>query len=149
MLYEPGIRDSLRTALPADRLLAYEALLALRRAAFVLDKQTRALRNITAQDDPGMRVLIRLHGEPAGVPVEELVAERGEDVRGVLDELDRAGMIIRDGASVRMSTRGTERLDEALRMLADRVASLVEGVPPEQLAVLRHVSLRLILNHRP
>ena len=148
LLYEPNIRDSLRTALPDDRLLGYESLLALRRAAFVLDQHTRALRNVTGQDDPGMRVLIRLHGEPDGVPVEDLVADRGQEVLGVLDELDREGMLERSEATVRLSDVGTERLDDALRRLADRVAALLEGVPAEQLAVLRHVSLRLILNHQ-
>lgn len=147
LLYEPSIRDSLQAALPSDRLTAYEALLALRRAAFVLDRQTRALRNVTTQDDPGMRVLIRLHGEPAGVPFDELVTDRGEEVLGVLDELDQAGMVIRAGASVRLSDRGTGFLDEALRQLADTLTALVEGVPTDQLAVLRHVSLQLILNH--
>ena len=147
-LYEPGIRDSLRAALPVDQLLGYEALLGLRRAAFKLDKHTQALRNVAAQDDPGMRVLIRLHGEPTGVAVDDLVADRGEEVLGVLDELDRERMIVRSGASVRLSHLGTERINGALRRLADRVATLVEGVPAEHLAVLRDVSLRLILNHQ-
>ena len=52
LLYEPGIRDSLRTAPPDDGPLGYEALLALRRAAFVLDEHARALPNVTAQNDP-------------------------------------------------------------------------------------------------
>jgi len=148
LLYEPSIRDSLRTALPDDRLLGYEALLALRRAAFVLDHHTRALRSVTGQDDPGMRVLIRLHGEPDGVPVEALVADRGQDVLVVLDEMDREGMLERSESTVRLSELGTERIDEVLRKLADRVATLLNGVPAEQLALLRHVSLRLILNHQ-
>ena len=94
-----------------------------------------------------MRVLIRPHGEPGGVPVEELVSDRGEDVLGVLGELDREGLLVRCGASVRLSDLGTERINGALRCLAEQMAALVEGVPAERLALLRDVSLRLILNH--
>jgi hypothetical protein len=147
LLYEPDVRDSLRSALAGDELVAYEALLALRRAAFVLDRHTKAVRNVAVQDDPAMRVLIRLHGEAAGVPVAELVADRGEEVLAVLDGLDREGMLVRTGESVRLSTLGGRRLDGMLRQLSDTLAILVEGVVPEQLALLRHVSLRLILNH--
>jgi hypothetical protein len=147
LLYEPDIRESLRSALVGDELVAYEALLALRRAAFVLDRQTKAVRNVAVQDDPAMRVLIRLHGESAGVPVAELVADRGEEVLAVLDELDREGMLVRTGESVRLSALGGRRLDGMLRQLSDTLAVLVEGVVPEQLALLRHVSLRMILNH--
>jgi hypothetical protein len=147
LLYEPAIRDSLRSALPGGQLALYEALLALRRAAFVLDRQTKAIRNIAVQHDPGMRVLIRLHGEPSGVPVADLVADRGEAVLAVLDGLDREGMLVRVGASVRLSELGSQRLDEVLRQLSDSLAALVDGVPDEQLALLRHISLWLILNH--
>jgi hypothetical protein len=94
-----------------------------------------------------MRVLIRLHGEPAGVPVAELVADRGEEILDVLDVLDREGMLVRTGESVALSTLGSQRLDAVLRQLADTLAALVEGVTPEQLALLRHISLRMILNH--
>jgi len=147
LLYEPAIRDSLRSALPTGDLDGYEALLALRRAAFVLDRHTRAVRNVAVQDDPGMRVLIRLHGEPTGVPIADLVADRGEEVLAVLDGLEGEGMLIRAQDSVRLSPLGLQRLDEVLKQLSDSLAVLVDAVPPEQLAVLRHVSLRLILNH--
>jgi len=147
LLYEPAIRGSLRSALPTGELAGYEALLALRRAAFVLDRHTRAVRNVAVQDDPGMRVLIRLHGEPSGVPIADLVADRGEEVLAVLDGLDGEGMLIRAQDSVRLSPLGLQRLDEVLKQLSDSLAVLVDAVPPEQLAVLRHVSLRLILNH--
>jgi hypothetical protein len=147
LLYEPAIRDSLRSALPTGDLEGYEALLALRRAAFVLDRHTRAVRNVAVQDDPGMRVLIRLHGEPTGVPIADLVADRGEEVLAVLDGLDGEGMLIRAQDSVRLSPLGLQRLDEVLKQLSDSLAVLVDAVPPEQLAVLRHVSLQLILNY--
>jgi hypothetical protein len=146
-LYEPQMRAALAGALPTDRLAEYEALLALRRAAFVLERQTRTVRNIAVQEDPAMRTLMRLHGEPAGVPVDELVAERGEEVRTVIDGLDQEGMLIRSGASVRLSDLGVSRMDEAIRRVADELAALLGGVSPEDLAALRHVSLQLILNH--
>jgi hypothetical protein len=56
-------------------------------------------------------------------------------------------VVVRTGASVRLSDQGIEFLDGALRRLAGTLTALVEGVPTDQLAVLRHVSLRLILNH--
>jgi hypothetical protein len=147
LLYEPAIRDSLHSALPGGELDQYEALLALRRAAFVLERQTKAVRNVAIQDDPGMRVLIRLHGEPSGVPVADLVADRGEAVLGILEGLEAEGMVVSTGPSVRLSDLGSERLDEVLRQLSGSLATLVDGVPAEQLALLRHVSLQLILNH--
>lgn len=150
LLYEPRLREAIGTAVTGDQLVAYEALLALRRAAFVLDRHTRGLRNLIIQDDPGMRVLIRLHGETAGVSIEDLVTDRGQEVLAVLDELERARMVIRSSGpppSVRLSRLGTDRLDEALRRLAANVTTLVEGVPLGQLAVMRHVGLQLIVNH--
>jgi hypothetical protein len=147
LLYEPPIRESLRSALPGGELTRYEALLALRRAAFVLDRQTTAVRNIAIQGDPGMRVLIRLHNEPSGVTVADLVNDRGQEVLEVLDALDREKMIVRAGESVRLSDLGNERLDGVLRQLADSLAILIEGVSDEQMALLRHISLQLIINH--
>jgi len=63
-------------------------------------------------------------------------------------ETDPDGLLERSESTVRLSELGTERIDEVLRKLADRVATLLNGVPAEQLALLRHVSLRLILNHQ-
>ena len=131
-------------------MTAYEALLALRRAGSVLDRRTRALHNVTAQNDPRMRVLIRLHGEAGGVPVQDLTADRGDEIHAVLDELDAAGMVTRSPGpppSVRLSDLGAERVDEVLRQVAGSLVALVEGIPTGQLAVLRHVSLWLIGNH--
>lgn len=68
--------------------------------------QYDANRHLVSSTDPLGRTTTytyRLHGEPDGVPVEELVADRGQDVRGVLDELDRESMLERSEARVRLS----------------------------------------------
>ncbi len=147
LLYEPVIRESLRSALPGGDLNRYEALLALRRAAFVLEHQTAAVRNVALQGDPRMRVLIRLFNEQSGVPVEDLVTGRGQEVLEVLDALDREAMIVRAGGSVRLSSLGNERLDGVLRQLSDSLAILIEGISDERMALLRHISLQLIMNY--
>jgi hypothetical protein len=147
LLYEPKMRAAIASALRDEQRTEYEALLALSRAAFVLQNCSRSIRKIAAQDDPAMRVLMRLHNEPEGVPVDDLLADRGVEVLNVLEQLDKEHMLIREGASVRLSDLGNARMDKAIRALGDGLRALLDGVPPEQLAVMRHVSLRLILNH--
>jgi hypothetical protein len=84
---------------------------------------------------------------PTACRVDDLVADRGVEVLTVLEEMDKERMLIREGASVRLSDLGNARMDEAIRAVAGGLQALLEGIPTEQLAMLRHVSLRLILNH--
>jgi hypothetical protein len=62
-----------------------------------------------------------------------------------------AGMLVRlpgPPAAVRLSDRGVENLNAIVRRLADDLAVLLDGVEPDQLAVLRHVSLQVVVNRQ-
>jgi hypothetical protein len=141
LLYEPDVRDVVGRALPPDRLAAVEAILALQEAAGALTKLMQGVRNSYGAGDPRMRVLMRLHANPAGVPPDEFDAV-------TVDELARAGMLATNGSVARLTAVGERRMDEALGGIAERLAAATAGLGTDDLAALRHACLTLARNQR-
>jgi hypothetical protein len=150
LLYRPELRRSMAGRLPEDRVSEGEALLALREAALALDRFTRLLRNRFDLRDVRMKVLVALHDEAAGVAIDELVAGLGQDAREVVNRLEAAGMLARlDGPqpAARLTDQGTTVVNDLMRRLASDLAMLADGIRPADLAVMRHVCLRLVANN--
>ncbi len=74
-LYEPRLRDLLGGSVAAEQLVAVEAIMALDRAARLLDRFMRGVRNRYGPGSEPLKVLTRLHEHRAGLPLDEMVAD--------------------------------------------------------------------------
>jgi hypothetical protein len=157
LLYEPDLREFASAALAPDQVIAIEAVLAVSRAAWILDEFMRGLGDWYGMRDDRMRVLRRLHEHRTGLPLDELLLDLDlDDVDGagqLLDEVEGAGLITRSPASgrdasawIRLSDQGLHLMDEVLRRIADQLSAVSQGVGVEQLVLVRHVCLWMASN---
>jgi hypothetical protein len=151
LLYNPRVRESIEAALPGeDRRASYEGMLALRRTAHVIGHHLKALDNLTEQDHPVMRMLMRLYSDPDGVALRDLVVERGDEAREAVIEAEREGLVVQGpgpGHVARLTPIGRERMEDLVRRAVQRYDGLIDGISVEQMAILRHVCLTLIRNY--
>jgi hypothetical protein len=159
LVYESNARALLGPLLEPGALVGYEASVGFSYLKPVLDRFTAELPKRLLGDER-LNPLLPLRRRGAGMPVEELVAKLtdvfgSEDPLPMLDERERAGELVRsaspagDGSIiVGLTEQGHRAMDEYLRRIAGHQSVLVEGISPEQLAVVRHACLLVIANRQ-
>ncbi|MFI9327781.1 MarR family winged helix-turn-helix transcriptional regulator [Kitasatospora sp. NPDC052868] len=160
LLYDPGVRATMRAFAAGDGTLTLEAAAAVRSASQAVDRlraQGAGGRGLSAG---ALDLLARLSvATDEGLSIGDLARAAGvssRNVTGLVDTLERDGLARRvqdqhDRRSVRarITPAGSDWL-EAFRQPTQRAMSAVfRGFSEDELARLRHLCLRLVENqHR-
>ncbi|MFI5534403.1 MarR family winged helix-turn-helix transcriptional regulator [Kitasatospora sp. NPDC051853] len=157
LLHDPGVRAAMATLTLDGDTGALETAAAVRSAAQAMDRLRSHGADGRGLSAGALDVLLRLGtAGPDGLAIGELARSCGvssRNVTGLVDTLEREDLTRRaqdpqDRRSVRavITPVGQEWL-EAFRAPTQRaMAAVFQGFTPEELATLRHLSLRLVEN---
>ena len=153
LLFQPGLRSNAAQLLSNDwSLVAYETCFAAHALTDILVHLRPRLREEFGREKQPMLWPLREHRE--GMTLAELCTRSHhsyEDLVPVFDELEKAGELVRwhsdDGLlMLRLTESGQRAMDEHQRRRSGVMLRLSGDIGPEQLVVMRHVCLQLMVN---
>ncbi len=156
-LYDPAVREAMGWFADGDGVALFEAAAAVRAAAHAVERLRAAGAEHRALSSGAVDLLLRLSdGDPAGVG--ELARAAGvssRNVTGLVDTLERAGMVRRDAdpndrrvVRVSITDTGTEWVREFREPARMAMAAVFHGFSAEDVARLRDLCLRLVVNQQ-
>jgi DNA-binding MarR family transcriptional regulator len=152
-LYDRRIREVLGSIAGPDAARRFEALSAMRWLSKLTHQYMERWVEQHGLSEGRLQILIRLryYGD---IPLGELADEMHvtpRNVTGLVDHLERHGLVERipdqaDRRSIRarLTPTGRELVDRLSRESVDRALALSEGIPQEQLDLLRHICLLMV-----
>jgi DNA-binding MarR family transcriptional regulator len=154
-LYDPRARAFFTQA--GGELASIEALSAVQRAAKAMHLAMERWLEPQGLSEGRLQLLFRLRrGPEEGLPLGELAEFMGvspRNVTGLVDNLERAGLVERvpdprDRRSIlaRLTPSGRERIESLRETVFAKRQPITEGFTEEELAQLRHLSLRIVEN---
>jgi DNA-binding MarR family transcriptional regulator len=154
-LYDPAVREAMGR-FAGDGAL-FEAAAAVRAAAHGVERLRATGAEGRALSSGAMDLLLRLsNGEPAGVG--ELARAAGvssRNVTGLVDTLEKAGMVTRApdpgdrrAVLVSITAAGLGWVDDFREPARRAMAAVFHGFSTEEVARLRDLCLRLVVNQR-
>ncbi len=157
LLFAPQMRERIgASVVSAPDAAAFEAIGALRWAAKELHLGMDRMAETHGLSEGRLQLLMRLRHHPDGVAMGELAGVLNvspRNVTGLIDLLERDGLVERvpdpsDRRSVlaRLSPEGRSRVDMLWQGIRGRQLPLTVGFAREELAQLRHLCLRLVMN---
>ena len=158
-LYAPGVRESMGAFAVDGDTLALETAAAVRSASQAVDRlrsQGSEGRGLSAG---ALDVLVRLSSATdAGLSVGELARAGGvtsRNITGLVDTLERDALVRREqdpadrrSVRVRITPAGRDWLESFRQPTQRAMAAVFQGFTPDELAQLRHLSLRLVENQQ-
>jgi DNA-binding MarR family transcriptional regulator len=158
LLYDPGVRKSMRVLASGDGVDALEAAAALRSAWQAVDRLRAQGAGGRGLSTGALDVLGRLGTAEHELSIGDLARACGvspRNVTGLVDTLERRGLAERladqqDRRSVRVAiTDAGHDWLESFRLPTNRAMSAIfAGFAPGELAQLRHLCLRVVDNQR-
>ncbi len=153
-LYNRQVREVMARFVPAELLPGVEAMSALGYAARLLHLNMERAIEKHGLSETRLRVLLMLRHAGGAAPLGVLATRMhvsARNVTGLVDNLERDGLVARspdpaDRRSVRaeLTERGRACIDPLWEETAQRQRALLEGFSPEELAQLRHLSLKVV-----
>lgn len=152
-LYDRRSREFLSTVAGPEAARRYEAMVAMRWLTKLTHQHMERWVEQHGLSEGRLQILTRLrhYGDrPLGELADDIrVTPR--NVTGLVDHLERDGLVERvpdpaDRRSVRarLTSKGRDLVDSLSRESLDRALSLTEGIPQEQLDLLRHLCLLMV-----
>jgi DNA-binding MarR family transcriptional regulator len=158
-LYDPGVRASMSVFAPGGDVLPLEAAAAVRSASQAVDRLRSHGTGGRGMSAGALDVLVRLSAATeSGLSIGDIAQAGGvssRNVTGLVDTLERDQLVRRvqdrnDRRSVRVQlTTGGQEWLESFRQPTQRAMSAVfQGFTADDLALFRHMCLRLVENQR-
>jgi len=159
LLFDPGVRESMADFAVGGDTAALEAAAAVRSAAQAVDRLRSHGAGGRGLSAGAMDVLVRLRrAGDRGVSIGELARAGGvssRNITGLVDTLEREGLAVRvpdehDRRSVRarITPAGGDWLESFRQPTQRAMAAVFHGFTGQELAQLRHLSLRLVENQQ-
>lgn len=152
LLYQEGLRSMLGPVLPPWTLAGDETAAAMRSVRHASGTSGCGAEGDRGSD--GTLPLYPLRQHRDGLTLAELCTRMPEEyarLSPVLEKLERTGELVRwrgdDGTiRLRLTEGGRRAMDEHMRERAADSLILVEDVPAERVAIVRHVCVQAVLN---
>jgi DNA-binding MarR family transcriptional regulator len=154
-LYDPQVRAMFPSAFP--QVHEMEALAALRIASkgLHLSMERFAEKHGLSEGRMGLMIRLRRHGETNLSDLAEGLAVSPRNVTGLVDGLERDGYVERipdpaDRRSVRarLTPNGSQKIEALWDQAMAQQTPVLDGFTQEDMALLRHLLLRVIENMR-
>lgn len=155
-LFSPQMREVVSARVPPESLPFVEAFAAVGLASRNLRARMERFCEKVGLSETRLGILFMLHHAGEGVPLGALAARlhvTPRNVTGLIDHLERDGLVARtpdpaDRRSVlaQLTDLGRQRVDDMAGETFRQQEGLLAGFTPEELALLRHLCLKLVAN---